>query len=201
MNSLRIQQQAFGWATDLAISNVCANVNRAPVQAPSAKEIVRTAEKPTPMQQIPAGDMKQNGGQEQMMYPLIRKIYGDAFDPLSEKTKKMIEPLLLEIICLKGASRHMNVTDNAGHQNSFIWVPRLSSDKSFNNTKSWVDKALEIIESPHNGTFESAFRVANHLCRFYGDFSMSLSWLVLAICKLNDFMIFFHILPTLLPND
>jgi hypothetical protein len=91
------------------------------------------------------------------------------------KEKKMIEPLLLEIIRLKGASRHMNVTDNAGHQNSFIWVAHLSSDKLFNNTKSWVDKALEISGSPHNGTFESAFRVANHLCRFYGDLSLSLS--------------------------
>jgi hypothetical protein len=88
MNYLRIQQQAFGWATDLAIANVRANVNRAPVQAPSAKEIFRIAEEPTPMQQIPAGDMKQNGGQERMMYPLLRKIYGDAFDPLSEKRKK-----------------------------------------------------------------------------------------------------------------
>jgi hypothetical protein len=105
MNSLRIQQQAFGWATDLAIANLRANVNRAPVQAPSAKEIVRTAEEPTPMKQIPARDMKQIGGQEQMMYPLLRKIYGDAFDPLNEKTKKMIEPLLLEIICLKVEGR------------------------------------------------------------------------------------------------
>ena len=108
--------------------------------------------------------------------------------PLVRKEKKMIEPLLLEIIRLKGASRHMNVTDNAGHQNSFIWVAHLSSDKLFNNTKSWVDKALEISGSPHNGMFESAFRVANHMCRFYGDFSLPLflSWLVLVICKLND---------------
>ena len=124
--------------------------------------------------------------------------------PLVRKQKKMIEPLLSEIIRLKGASRHMNVTDNAGHQNSFIQAPRLSSDKLFKNTKSWVDKALEISGYPHNGTFESAFRIANHLCRFDGDLSLSLSfsWFVLIVCKLNDFIIVFNILPTLLPpND
>ncbi len=77
---------------------------------------------------------------------------------------------MAEIIRLMGgASRQMNVTDYAGHKNSFIWVPHSSSDRSFNNTKSWVDKALEISGSPHNGTFESAYRVANHLCRLYGD--------------------------------
>ena len=216
MNSLRIQQQAFGRATDLAIANVHVKLHQqkenkdgmapmsteAPVQAPlSAKEIDPTVEEPMqqipageapmsteapvqaplsakeidptveePMQQIPAGEMRQNGGQEQMMYPLLTKIYGDAFDPLSEETKKNVEPLLAEIIRLMGGtSRQMNVTDNAGNKNSFIRVPRSSSDKSFNNTKSWVDKALEISGSPHNGTFESAYRVANHLCRFYGD--------------------------------
>ena len=48
-------------------------------------------------------------------------------------------------------------------------MPLLSSDKLFNNTKSWVDKALKINGSTHNGTFESAFHVSNNLCRFYKD--------------------------------
>ncbi len=39
----------------------------------------------------------------------------------------------------------------------------------FDNSNSWVDKALQISGSPHNGTFESAFHVVNHLCQFYGD--------------------------------
>ena len=187
MNSLRIQQQAFGRATDLAIANVRVRMKlhqqqkdekkgvmappttEAPAQAPSspAKEIVPTPtaeveEKPMMLgQQIPA---------EQRIYPLLREIYGDAFDPLSEETKKKVEPLLAEIIRLMGgASRKMNVTDHGGHKNSYIRVPRSSSDLSFNNTKLWIDKALEINGSPHNGTFESAYRVANHLCRFYGD--------------------------------
>ena len=34
-------------------------------------------------------------------------------------------------------------------------MPHSSSDKSFNNTKSWVDNALAINGSIHNGPFES----------------------------------------------
>jgi hypothetical protein len=48
-------------------------------------------------------------------------------------------------------------------------VPHSSSDKSFNNTKSWVDGALKYNGSTHGRIFESAFRVSNHLCRFYRD--------------------------------
>ena len=48
-------------------------------------------------------------------------------------------------------------------------MPHSASDKSFNNTKSWVDQALKYNGSPHPTTFESAFRVSNHLCRFYKD--------------------------------
>jgi hypothetical protein len=48
-------------------------------------------------------------------------------------------------------------------------VPCSSSDRSFNNTKSWVDEALQVNRSSHGGTFESSFHVSNHLCRFYRD--------------------------------
>jgi len=50
-----------------------------------------------------------------------------------------------------------------------VRVPHSSSDTSFNNTKSWVDDALKYNGSTHKTTFESAFHVSNHLCRFYKD--------------------------------
>ncbi len=56
-----------------------------------------------------------------------------------------------------------------GHDIEFVRVPHSSSDKSFNNTKSRVDEALKYNGLTHGGTFESAFRVSNHLCRFYRD--------------------------------
>ena len=51
----------------------------------------------------------------------------------------------------------------------FVRVPCSSSDKLFNNTKSWVDEALKYNGSTCGGTFESAFRISNHLFRFYKD--------------------------------
>ena len=51
--------------------------------------------------------------------------------------------------------------DFGGHDIMFVRVPRSSSDKSFNNTKSWVDEALKYNGLTHGGTIESAFRVSN----------------------------------------
>jgi hypothetical protein len=105
-----------------------------------------------------------------MYYPLLADIYGNAFDPSNQQSKKLIKPLMSEIMCFTDASRQgINVKDYACHVISFLHVPNSSSDKSFDNSKSWVDEALQINGSAHNGTFESAFRVANHLHRFYGD--------------------------------
>jgi hypothetical protein len=71
---------------------------------------------------------------------------------------------------LLDASREgLKVNGLGGHDIMFVRVPPSSSDKSFNNTKSWVDEALKYNGSTHGGTFESAFRVSNHLCRFYRD--------------------------------
>ena len=75
-----------------------------------------------------------------------------------------------KIMHLLDASRQgIIVRDYGGHEVSYIRVPRSSSDRCFNNTKSWIDEALQTSWSPHNGTLESAFCVANHMCRFYKD--------------------------------
>jgi hypothetical protein len=168
--------------TDLAIANVhvdqyqkekqnamASTSTEVPIQVPNATEIIGTD---APMQQIPdvtkVAGVKKNAGQQ--LYPLLADIYGDAFDPSNPESKKLIEPLISEIMRLMDALRHgINVIVYAGHAISFLCMPQLSSDKLFNNSKSWVDKALQISGSPHKGTIESAFRVANHLCRFYGD--------------------------------
>jgi hypothetical protein len=179
MNSLRIQQQALCRVTDIAIANVhvdqyqkeklnamASTSTEAPIQVPNATETVGTD---APIQQTSnvtkvAGDKKDAG---QQMYPLLADIYGDAFDPSNLESKKFIKPLMSEIMRLMDASRQgINVIDYAGHVISFLHMPQSSSNKLFNNSKSWVDNALQISGSPHNGTFESAFCVANHLCRF-----------------------------------
>ena len=40
---------------------------------------------------------------------------------------------------------------------------------SFLNSKEWVDNAIQVAGSKHNGTFESAYRITNHICCFYRD--------------------------------
>jgi hypothetical protein len=94
------------------------------------------------------------------MYPILAGIYGDEYDPVDHKTLNSIRSMLSEIVHLLDASQEgLKVKGFGGHDIMFVQVPRLASDKSFNNTKSWV----------HPTTFESAFRVSNHLCRFYKD--------------------------------
>jgi hypothetical protein len=69
------------------------------------------------------------------------------------------------------------VKDFGGHDIMFVRVPCSSSDKSYNNTKSWVGEALKYNGSNHGETFESAFCISNHLYRFYRD------WFVAAMEK------------------
>jgi hypothetical protein len=39
----------------------------------------------------------------------------------------------------------------------------------FQNLKEWLDAVIQIARSKHEGTFESAYRITNHLVRFYKD--------------------------------
>ena len=116
------------------------------------------------------GKHQVNPGVARQMYPILGKFYGDGFDPYDELTQQSIRSMLTEIIHLLDSSRGgLRVKDFGGHEVEFVRVPRSSTDKSFNNNKSWVDDALKINGSTHGGTYESAFRVSNHLCRFYRD--------------------------------
>jgi len=61
---------------------------------------------------------------------------------------------------LLDASREgLKVKSFGGHDIMFVRVPHSSSDKSFNNTKSWVDEVLKYNGSTYTTKFESAFRV------------------------------------------
>lgn len=79
----------------------------------------------------------------QQMYPTLWGLYGNSFDPYDPQTQKSMRLVLSEIMHILDASREgLRVKDIAGHEDSFIRVPRASSDKSFRNTKSWLDEAL-----------------------------------------------------------
>jgi hypothetical protein len=42
-------------------------------------------------------------------------------------------------------------------------------DNAFTNSKEWLDTAITISGSQHGSTFESAYRITNHLIKFYKD--------------------------------
>jgi len=44
-----------------------------------------------------------------------------------------------------------------------VRVPRTQSNRSFLNSKEWVDTAIQIAGSKRGGTFESAKRIPNHI--------------------------------------
>jgi hypothetical protein len=48
-------------------------------------------------------------------------------------------------------------------------VPRTQSDRSFLNSKEWVNTAIKIAGSKRGGTFESAKHITNHIIRYYRD--------------------------------
>jgi hypothetical protein len=83
---------------------------------------------------------------------------------------------LTELNHLLSTTYELNVSDTSNNKISYVRVPCTNSDHSFLNSNEWVDTAIQIAGSKHGGTFESAYRVANHLLRFYKDS-------VLADCK------------------
>jgi hypothetical protein len=169
INSLRIQQQKIRRETELAVARVHVDL------FVEGTEDKRLNEAPDVMKPLAVGDdahgkCRINRDVIRQMYPILAGLYGDEFDPFDQETQGSIRFMLLEIIHLLDSSRGgLRVKGFGGHDVDFIRVPRSSIDRSFNNTKSWVDEALQINGSTHGGTFESAFRVSNHLCRFYRD--------------------------------
>ena len=77
--------------------------------------------------------------------------------------------VLAELIDLLSMDYELNEINSRNTTLSFVWVPKTSSDWSFQNSKEWLDIAIKIAGSKHGGTYESVYRIANHLCRFYKD--------------------------------
>jgi len=138
INSLRLQQQKFWRDTGLAIAHVHVDlfVDGAEDSLPA------TAPSKSLAPQMGLSDAKIGVGRQ--MYPILAGIYGDEFDPVDHKTLDSVRSMLSEIVHLLDASREgLKVKGFGGHNIMFVRVPRSSSDKSFNNTKSWVDEALQ----------------------------------------------------------
>jgi hypothetical protein len=62
----------------------------------------------------------------------------------------------MELNDLLSTTYGLNVSDMSYKKISYVRVPRTSSDRSFQNSKEWVDTAIQITGSKHAGTYEAA---------------------------------------------
>jgi len=104
------------------------------------------------------------------LYSHLCRAFGldDGFDPTDSSVWKSTVALLTEINHL--LSTEYDVVRGYGNKNiNYVRVPQTCSDDSFRNTKEWLDVAIRISGSKEGDTFNSAYRIANHLWRFYKD--------------------------------
>ena len=104
-------------------------------------------------------------------YPHLSQALGDNdgyFDPADPTVVKLKKGLLQEINHLLRTNYQLNVQSLLSNkQISYVWVPRAKSDQSFLNLKEWLNNTINI--SGPGGAFESAYRITNHLIKFYKD--------------------------------
>lgn len=105
-------------------------------------------------------------------YPHLSHLFGQddgGFNPNDVGTKRKMQSILDELVDLLSTEYELKVTSSNNVSLSFVRVPNTSSDRSFQNSKEWLDCAINISGSKQNDTFKSAYRIANHLARFYKD--------------------------------
>jgi hypothetical protein len=116
-------------------------------------------------------DVTQSKSDMAESYPHLSRALGgeDGFDPTNPSVQKSMRSLLNELNCLLSMTYQLDVSGISNKKISYVRVPRTQSDRSFLNSKEWLDTAIQINGSKHGGTFESAYRITNHIIRFYRD--------------------------------
>ena len=105
-------------------------------------------------------------------YPHLLRALGkeeDGFNPRDPSIQKIMRGLLAELIDLISKDYELNIIDSANDSVSYLRAPKISSDRSFQNSKEWLNVAIKVAGTKHGGTYEAAYRIANHLLCFYRD--------------------------------
>jgi len=102
-------------------------------------------------------------------YPYLLRALGgeDGFDPTNPSVKRSMCGFLTELNELLSTEYQLDINGISNKKISYVRVPRTQSDRSFLNSKEWVDTTIEITGSKRGGTFESAKRITNHIIRYY----------------------------------
>jgi hypothetical protein len=110
-------------------------------------------------------DMSSNDDNPHLLRALGKE--EDGFNSADPTIQKIMRGLLKELIDLLSKDYELNFIDSANNSVSYICVPKTSSDRSFQNSKEWLDAAIKVAGTKHKGTYEAAYCISNHLLRFY----------------------------------
>ena len=184
LNRLRIKQQQFRQSTEQLIWNTIIEKEK----DDEAEGDSNDSDDDDSVKDVPivTPERKINSAKNDNMaslYPFLSKALGvedgGGFDPTDPSVLKSMRSLLRELNTLLSTTYELNTTDMSNNKICYVRVPRTSSDNSFRNSKEWLDTAIQISGSKQNDTFNAAYRIANHLLRFYKDS-------VLAACETQN---------------
>jgi hypothetical protein len=88
-------------------------------------------------------------------YPHLLRAFGkeeNVFNPRDPSVQKIMRCLLWELIDLLSKDYELNIIDSANNSVSYVRVPKTSSDRSFQNSKEWLDVAIKVAGTKHGGT-------------------------------------------------
>jgi hypothetical protein len=103
-------------------------------------------------------------------YPhLLQALGGEdgCFDPTNPAVLRSMRSLLSELNDLLSSMYQLDVSGLSHNKLSYVQVPWSKSNRSFFNSKEWVNTAIQISGSNHGGTFEAAYHISNHIIRNY----------------------------------
>ena len=115
-----------------------------------------------------------DGNDMSMQYTNLSRVLGlgdddGYFDPTHPSVDKLMQGLLKEINHPLSTKYELNLRGISNQHISYVRVPKMTSDHAFTNSKEWLDTAINISGSKKGGKFESAYRIANHLIKYYKD--------------------------------
>ncbi len=116
---------------------------------------------------VSPGMVKTSGDDVDMdkLYPNLSWALGgeNRFNLTNPLDQKSMRSLLSESHDLLSTTYQLDVNGLSNNKISYVRVPWTRSNHLFLNTKEWVNSAIQIAGSKHHGTFELAYRIANHI--------------------------------------
>ena len=101
-------------------------------------------------------DVSSNDDYPHLLCALGKEEYGFNLRDPSIPIQKIMRGLLAELIDLLSKDYELKIIDSANNSVSYIHVPKTSSDRSFQNSKKWLDVAIKVAGTKHGGTYEAA---------------------------------------------